>query len=191
METFSGLKVKVDRLAQVVSSIESLTKYRTLVGIPQEKNSRKGGTIGNAALLYIHSNGAPEVGIPARPSLEPAVRRKQAEIAELFKKTALAALSGDQALVQRGFQMAGMMVSTEAKMVIQEGIPPPLQPATVAARARRSKGSKYRRRATAVDQQAHINALAAGKVSESPTTPLYDTGALLRAITYVVRKRSV
>ena len=68
---------------------------------------------------------------------------------------------------------AGQSAATAAQTRIREGIAPPLAQATVTARRRRSKGAKYRRKAT----------------SPSEVTPLIDTGQLLRSITYVFRPK--
>ena len=45
--------------------LRGLQKRHIYVGIPQAENSRKGGEIGNAELLYIHTH-----GIRRRPMIE-------------------------------------------------------------------------------------------------------------------------
>ncbi len=161
----------VDNSADVVRALRALSKRRVLVGVPQANNQREdGGRIGNAALAYIHNFGAPEVNIPARPFMAPGIAAVQPEISTALMGGARAALAGDTARVDANLAIAGTKAVNSIQVTIQEGIPPPLKPATVAARRRRSKGSTYRRLATAA----------------SDTTPLIDTGELLRSITYVV-----
>lgn len=197
--------VTQDFTASLRRAIRVLTETSTLVGVPSDAeqphlganpgpNVRvEGGKphITNAALAYIHTHGAPEINLPARPFLMPGLQDKKDEIVERLQYGATAALKGDYGTVDRVFDQIGLIGQSAARRKIAEGIPPPLRPATVAARRRRSKGSSYRRKASAQAQEALNASFDAGIVSmaESPTTPLIDTGSLLASITYVKRRK--
>jgi hypothetical protein len=166
----NGVTVIVDQVNKVVEGLRLLAVTRVMVGIPAEKTTRE-GPINNAALGYIHENGAPEVNIPARPFLIPGVKSVQTETVDGLRKATEFATDGRPDAVERQFHRVGLRAVSSVKSVIRSKIPPPLKPATVAARRRRSKGSKYRRKA----------------VSPGDVTPLIDTGAMLNSITYVLR----
>jgi hypothetical protein len=156
----------------IMRALGELAKKRLLVGIPAENNTRPGEPIGNAVLGYIHNFGSPARNIPARPHLVPGVEAVMPAIQQRLEMAARAALAGDEAAVDRHLGEAGIVAVNSVQATIQAGIPPPLQPRTVTSRRRRSKGSRYRRRAT----------------QPSDVTPLIDTGALLRSYTWVIRK---
>ena len=103
----------------------------------------------------------------------PGVEKALPAIAKRLEEAARAALEGNLAGVDQGFGRAGIEAVNSVHAVIQAGIPPPLAPATVAARRRRTPGSSYRRQAT----------------TAADVTPLIDTGKLLASIVWVVRDR--
>jgi hypothetical protein len=172
------------------------------VGVPASNNHRepepgeKGEPLSNATIAYLMTNGVPEHNVPARPFLAPGIRRAETAIKTAFKAATIAGLAGDLGKADANLDLAGFKAETAAKLVIAEGIPPPLAPATVAARARKN-APKTGRKATAKEQAA-FNALyyeavnltgdTALPITGSPTTPLDDTGALLKSITHVVEK---
>jgi hypothetical protein len=157
-----GLQTIVDNVAKVAAGIATLSSTRVMVGVPAEKGARKDGSpISNAGLAYVHENGAPEAGIPARPFLKPGIEAKQSEITAALEKTGKAALDGNLAGADRGFNITGLIGQNAVRAKINEGVPPPLKPATLAARRARGRtGDK----------------------------PLIDTGALRNSLTYVIRK---
>jgi phage gpG-like protein len=157
-----GLQTLVDNVARFTAGIEKLASTRVLVGVPAEKGSRKDGEpINNAALAYIMEQGAPEAGIPARPFLKPGIESKQDDIAAALVKTGRAALDGKPEAVDRGYNITGLIGQNAVRAKINEGAPPPLKPATLAARRARGRtGDK----------------------------PLIDTGQLRNSLTYVIRK---
>lgn len=158
----SGVLTIVDNVAKVIGGIEKLATTRVMVGVPAEKSSRKDGSpVTSADLAYIHENGAPEAGIPARPFLKPGIANKQEEIEDRLKAVGNAALDGNVGAVDRGFNAVGLIGQNAVRAKINEGVPPPLKPATLAARRARGRtGDK----------------------------PLIDTGQLRNALTYVIRK---
>jgi hypothetical protein len=167
-----GMHIK-DRTAEVERAIRSLPEQDVLVGIPAEENPREGGGIGNAALGYIHENGAPEVGIPARPWLIPGIRNDRANIAKYLGQAARAALEGKEGLVERALHAAGFSATISVQRKLHTGPFVPLRPGTIAARRRRSAGSSYRRKAT----------------TAADVKPLIDTAQMLRAVVHVVRTK--
>lgn len=157
----------------IARAIRDLTGKRVLVGIPAEKDQRPGDPIGNAALGYIHNYGSPARNIPARPFLEPGIEAAIPDITPQLEAAARAALDGDSASVDQHLGRAGQLAVNSVQATIAAGIPPPLQPATVARRRIRTPGSSYRRRA----------------MTPADVIPLVDTGALLRSISWVIRKK--
>lgn len=158
----SGAQTIVDNVGKVIDGIGKLATTRVMVGVPAEKGSRKDDEpINNAALAYIHENGAPEAGIPARPFLKPGIADKQDDITATFVKVGQAALDGRAEAVDRGFNAVGLIGQNAVRAKINEGVPPPLKESTLEARRARGRtGDK----------------------------PLIDTGQLRNALTYVIRK---
>jgi hypothetical protein len=162
-EALVSVEVKQDNVDVLIKAVEALTLREVLVGIPEDKADRPGGDVSNALLGYVHEFGSPARNIPARPFLMPAVRDDQERIARLLGAGARKAASGEKGAGEQALNAVGLVVSTDAKKKITGGIPPPLRPATLAARRRRSF---------------------------TGTTPLIVTGSLLRSITYVVRLKT-
>lgn len=155
----------------IEAAIRALAKKRLYIGVPQEKDPRPGEPIGNASLAYIHNLGSPARNIPARPHLVPGVEAALPEIIGYLQAAATAALAGDLAGIDRELTKAGITGVNSVRSTMQAGIPPPLQPTTVARRRVRTPGSSYRRQA----------------VTAADVTPLIDTGSLLSAYTYVIK----
>ena len=192
-----------DNTPKIREAMKRLTETKVLVGVPSDDetphlgvdvssgNARKDEgkkEITNAELAYIHSNGAPEVNIPARPFLEPGIKEVQDKITTVFKNAAKFAMQGDYSLVDQALDAVGLLAQAAARQKIADGIPPPLSPVTVAMRMRRTKASSYKRKAS-VDAQIAFNEQfkQTGSMEGSPTTPLYDTGQLVASISYVKR----
>lgn len=155
--------VPIDRLDDLMKQIKSLTQSRVLVGVPAGETDRQGGEpITNAALAYIHDNGAPEVNIPARQFMAPGIAAAEDRITTALKTGARGALLGDKDAADIAFNKAGLIAQSSIRSKINEGVPPPLAPSTLADRRRR------------------------GRTGEKP---LIDTGQLRNSITYVVRKK--
>lgn len=151
----------VDNLAKLVEGVALLATLHPMVGIPQDETERKEGEINNATLLYIHENGAPEAGIPARPTMKPGIKNATVEIERRLKLAGQAALAGKPQSVRNQMAAAGQAGASAVKAMINSNVGPPLKPATLAARRRR--GLKR-------------------------TNTLVDTGQMRNAVTYVVRE---
>lgn len=160
----SGATVVTDNTKKLLEAVAALTKKQVLVGIPEEKTEREDGDtpITNAALAYIHTNGAPEANIPARPFLEPGIKGIQAKINDRLGKAGKAALDGNLAETERQLASVGLEAQLAAQRKINEGIPPPLADSTLEARKR---------------------------AGFAGTKPLIRTTQLRNAITFVLRER--
>lgn len=150
-------------MARVIEGLRAIALTQVMVGVPAEKDSREGGQpINNAALAYIHTNGAPEAGIPARPWLEPGIRDIQPEIVRRQEGVLKLALDGRPDAVDRAQNALGLRAVSSVKARLKAGPHVPLKESTLAARRRRGR---------------------------TGTKPLIDTGQLLNANTYVIRGR--
>lgn len=169
----AGVTVVIDRAKAVGQGIADLAATRVLVGYPEGQGERDDGSgLNNATLAYIHNNGAPEAGIPARNFMESGVEAVKGTVADWLGAAAKLALQGKTATVGAALTGAGLAAESGIKGRIGSGIPPPLKAATVARRRKRSKGSDYRRKAT---KPEHV-------------TPLIDTGAMQQAVTHVIER---
>ena len=64
----SETTVKTIKSAEnLMADLQAIAQYQVLVGVPEEKDTRLKGEVGNAMLAYVHDNGSPKQGIPARP----------------------------------------------------------------------------------------------------------------------------
>jgi hypothetical protein len=111
-----GLTV-TDKVPDLRKQLAELAKMQVYVGIPQEKNSRKGNEPGNAELLYIHSHGSPLKGIPKRAVIEPAIEAtgNKEPIAEELADAARAVLDGNPAKAKQSLRRAGMTGQNAAR----------------------------------------------------------------------------
>jgi len=150
-----------DKLEDVLKSVQSLVKERVLIGIPDSNAARKEGPINNAALGYINEFGSPANNIPARPFLIPGVEAAQPAALKQLTRGVVGALDGHVDAADKALHGAGIVTQNAVRAKINEGVPPPLAPSTLAARRRRGP---------------------------TGTKPLIDTGQLRNAITYVLRK---
>lgn len=176
-------------IAGLFERLRGLQKRHIYVGIPQEKNSRKGEEIGNADLLYIHthgsrrrpmieemdqnmarglkysaafslyiqSHGSPLWHSPPRPVIEPAIEANKDRIAAKFKKIYQATASADGDGVERAITRTGLL----AQKVCRKWFDDPRN-----------------------NWPANSPVTIAKKKSDKP---LIGTGAMRKAITYVVR----
>lgn len=161
MNTKVEIKENALAIKQLLDGWRYMRETDVLVGIPQEKNAAREDGVTNAELLYIHTNGSPINGIPARPTIEPGINSPDAKpvIQRLLGETAQAAITGNIPKAKASQQKAGMVGANAAKAVFGSDQLAPLKPATI---ARRNKNS---------------------------AAPLVDTAALRNAVTYVIRKK--
>jgi hypothetical protein len=127
-----------------------------LIGIPARNKSRRGGGINNAELLFIFSNGSPVRNIPARPVIEPAIKANRQYINVELEKASVAALNDDPEGVMQSLNRAGMVAANAAKQWFFDA-----------------------RNGWAPNTPETIRA-------KGSSQPGIDTGAMRRAITYVL-----
>lgn len=137
------------------------------VGIPAGKKYPDGTSI--AYVGTIHEFGAPEVGIPQRSWLR-STRNARRDV------WARDLAQGAQAVAQRRITLDGMLdavgaaAAADVVATIAARIPPPLKPATVAARIRRARKTNPR--------------FGAKSLPITISHPLIDTGALVAHISH-------
>jgi len=104
-------------MKNIMDGIAALNGADALVGIPESNTGRKGGDIGNAALLFIFSNGSPLRGQPARPVIEPAIEQPETaeRIARALAAASTAALNGNEAAMMDALDRAGTIGESAAK----------------------------------------------------------------------------
>lgn len=158
----SGLTVRSDSAQSILDALKTLANKDVLVGIPESKDERDDGDIGNAAIGYINENGSPAQNIPPRPHLKPGVRSVEQDFMPHLKTAARKALEGDAEAAVTSLDRAGTVAANGVKRYITITGFTPLADATIANRLRRGRtGNK----------------------------PLIDTGEYRRSITHVVRDK--
>lgn len=171
-----------DNVDAAMKAIEMLTKKSVLVGIPSTTAGRKdAGPITNAVLGYVHEFGEPKHNVPARPFLIPGVKSVEKQTAAGMQRAGAFAIEGKTDDMLKQLNAVGLRAVSAVKKQITSNIPPPLQPATVAARLRRTQGG--RKRLTGLRSQG----TNLGKWGATNLTTLVDTGQLRNSITYVIR----
>lgn len=134
-------KLVKNMLPQMIAAMNALAKNEVLVGIPSdsEKNARDDGPITNAQIGYINEFGAPEMNIPARPSLIPGVKSAWPEASKYMAKGAKVALSGSGdpvSTIEKVLNGAGLIAQAAVVQEINDGLEPALAAPTLAARKR-------------------------------------------------------
>jgi len=158
----SGLTIRTDTAQSILDALKTLANKDVLVGIPESKNERDDGDIGNAAIGYINENGSPAQNIPPRPHLKPGVKSVEQDFMPHLKAAAQKALEGNEEEAVTSLDRAGKVAANGVKRYITITGFTPLADATIANRLRRGRtGNK----------------------------PLIDTGEYRRSITHVVRDK--
>jgi hypothetical protein len=138
-----------------------------------------------AYVATIQENGAPEVGIPARPFLKPTIAARTQAWTKLLASGVKAVSAGrataDQVLEGVGLQMAG-----DTKAQIASNAVEPLSPTTLVLR-------KWRREGRAISGKTVGEAAAAYEADPSiiggvPSDPLQDTGLMVATLSNAVGK---
>lgn len=151
----------IDNFSDIAKSINLLATTRVYAGVPSTKTARSDGPINNAQLMYIHENGAPEINLPARPVVHPAIASIETDLKARFEAIGNDAMDGKESAVEKGFIAVGLMAQNAMQARIVAGPFVPLKPQTIARRkAQGFKGTK----------------------------PLIRSGRLKAALTFVIRK---
>src|SRR3954471_11052796 len=186
----TGVLVTKQNFEDVLDAARTILNVEVLVGVPSDTSDRPadlqpfdGEAITNAALAYIHDNGAPEAHIPQREFMRPGI---QSVIGEIQNKLGIAmklAMRGNAQAAEMSMLQAGLVAQTGIRNFIDAGIPPPLADYTLRKRnARTKKGSK----SAQFEMARRAEGLAP---SVDFAKPLIDTGELRKSITYVLRSR--
>ena len=182
-----------NNLPKLRKAFAALRTSEVLVGVPQEKTERNDSNaktpINNATIAYLMDNGSPANNVPARPFMRPGIEAAKRKIVAEFGLTAKDVLHDPKIDPTRNFNKIGLNSCILNSGHNQQGIPPELKPATIAAR-RRARGTKSRRKS----ELAYMKAIAAGmepEVAQSAAgiTPLVNTGQLRNSITYTIRRK--
>ncbi len=149
-----------DKWAKVKASLELMTSKACYVGIPHEETRDDG--ISNAQIAFINEFGSDHKNIPARPFMQPALKKVKERVIQEYKAGAKLVLQGYDMNVT--YERVGTIARDAIKkqIVSGEGMKP-LEDATIKAR-------QYRR-----------------KSGKAGTKPLIDTGQMLNSITYVIK----
>ena len=165
-DIFADLKISDGEGAKAIeSTIKELIDTQVLVGIPESEAAREEGKLTNVELMYIHSNGSPLAGIPARPVIEPALENAKNKIGTLMSDAAQAALSGNQEEMNANLEKAGLAGQSASQ-------------------------DWFTNPSNAWSPNTEATKKAKGWKGSTDPKPLIDTGELRRSITYVVRSKS-
>lgn len=177
MRVKGGVTVKRLRSPDFVRSLKRGADAGVYVGIPADKDKTRSPAEGNhspdaasraqgitnAEIGLIMEHGAPEVNIPARPSLVPAIRNMKDKVNKYLRASLKARAQGDEDRAEKILHALGIDAVSAVQAKITSGPFVALKKATLAARRR---------------------------IGIMGTKPLIATGQFRRAITYVIRKRS-
>lgn len=134
------------RVHELNKSLQRLKRTSVMVGIAscEKGDRRKEEPIPNSVLGYIHEKGSPSAGIPARPFLEPGVKKIQDTIAHDMGVAMKAALNDDAKEVDTILNQVGMKAVSSVKSYLTEGSFEPLKPETIRNRnrSRMTKGKR-------------------------------------------------
>lgn len=158
----SGLAIRADTAQSILDALKTLANKDVLVGIPESKDERDDGDIGNAAIGYINENGSPAQNIPPRPHLKPGVKSVEPDFLPHLKAAAQKALEGNGEGAVASLDRAGTVAANGVKRYITITGFTPLADATIANRLR---------------------------LGRTGNKPLIDTGEYRRSITHVVRDK--
>lgn len=106
---------KMDKLPQILASLEKAQDKDILIGIPQQKASREGDGPTNAELAYLHEHGDPAHNIPPRAFLQPSMEANKMTIADKMGGVINSALSGDTAGVENKMEALSLYGANKAK----------------------------------------------------------------------------
>lgn len=95
--------------------------------------NRGGGELTNAELMAIHEFGAPRAGIPSRSVLRATADRMRQTWLGMLERVVRGAVAGKIDLIT-ALDLVGLKATADMVKTIRNGIPPPLKPATIAAK---------------------------------------------------------
>jgi len=195
------IKIEADYVQKLSDQIESLVGKEVFIGIPADAEERP-GEISNAALGYLFETGSPATNMPARPWLAPGVMESRQQWMPYLNAAASAAVQisltgSDERAVDNNLQKAAQAAVSGIKRRVRSKLPPPLKPATIAARWRRHQSRRAGRpmkgetRISAARRAAGRMVMVGGKpvLMDSDVTPLIDEGNWINSISYTITKK--
>jgi len=171
-------------LDEIQRRLQQLAELDILVGVPGEETERDeddASGLTNAALAYIHDNGAPEQNIPQREFMRPGIESVKPEVQRRLVKMARSVVLGGVDKMAQQATAIGLRAKLAIQNAINDGVPPPLADATLRARAR--KGRKGAQEELKSRSEGNPAGMALAK-------PLVDTAQMRNSINYVLRKKS-
>lgn len=184
MKTAVTVRQVADNADALRRAIAALTEQDVYIGVPEDKNARKGGGPTNAEIAYWQENGIPSRNVPARPALLPGIRDIQGEAAELLKDAAKKALEGNEGAVNTALNKIGQLGqnAVRARFVNNNWKPladntldyHPLVKSESGETLRDKKGNPLRKKSRG--EKGRVN-------------PRINTNQNRKAYTYVIRKR--
>lgn len=175
MSKNEGVEVKVKSSDAVLKALAKLKKTEVLVGIP-EGSTREDTPLTNAELGFIHENGSPASGIPARPFLVPGVTHGFPEIRKNLEAAVKAAYRGKVGMSMKLLDQAGTAGASAVEKEISTADFAPLKPSTIANR-NKSRGTVGKRE----NEKAGSEGFGQG------IRPLINIGRLRDSITHIVK----
>lgn len=168
------------RVEEIESAFDALEKRRVLVGVPASSSARDDGAeINNAALLYIHEHGAPEINLPARPVMKIGLNNAREQIKRQLAAAAREALAGRKGGVTARLQAVGLIAQASIKEVFATSQDlAPLALSTLRSKARKSVPG-------AADELA--SRLAGNPPTDAVQPLVGPTHSLENSIQYVVK----
>lgn len=189
-------KVKVTaqeklKLMDLAKDLMALSKTQVLVGVPAATSDRTDDAPNNAFLAYVHDNGSPVAGIPARPFMKPGIQKAQNRINKFLMAAAKASLEKDDAGVEQALMSAGLVAQGSIRNVINEGEGfAPLKRSTLLGRTRKRAYAWWKvegGRDMTPEQRKSMRHEQRESLMGS-MHPLVDTGSLRGSISFVIRK---
>ena len=172
-------------------ALKELFNNEVLIGIPEEGSGRE-DEVSNAQLLYIHTNGSPINGIPARPVIEAALEHDKEQVSQLLENAAKVAASGNTEGVHTALDRAGIQGQNIARAWFTNPANgwAPNKPETVANKTPAIRNIKKRaRKAKSTEERKALYAEAREAAKNTKATPLIDTAEMRKSITYKVEHK--
>ena len=178
-----------DNTAKLAALLKDISQMEVYVGVPEEKAGRKAGTVNNAQLVFLHTNGSPLRKIPKRPIIEPAIEAdgNKQPIAHELSLAAKAALDGKKGEAKQHLRTAGMIGQNASRAWFTDSRNgwPDNRPLTIARKLAKMRGSKGK--AARLAYSKGETSFTWKDQSYGVNTILVDTGQMKKAIVYVVK----
>ncbi len=161
-------------------AVKKLARTDVLVGIP-EGGAHDHNGLNAATVLYINSKGSDLAHIPSRPLIEPTIEFYKEKIQEKLAAASKPTLDGDTASAKRQLVATGIFAVQKIRAWFNDESLNhwPDNALSTIRKKTRKMGKKAR--------ESIMERAEAGESVRDQVKPMIDTGALRRAISYVVR----